>query len=213
MSPGRWYIVGLLGLAAIALAYIAGGAGSKQRPNGDPDFITPDAELELLVDGTKEGLVFSEGVVVTCDRRVLFSDMAAEESQIVEYHPDSRTLSVFRAPSGGSNGNRMDPACHLLTAERHRLVRTDLTPAAPRSWPAPRRVTRTPPSTISRSNSKGRIYVTHPRYGAKHPNSIRQPGADRVDPDGSVTQNHHRRCAAEWHRLLSRRSAHLCRQL
>jgi hypothetical protein len=68
MVPRRWYIVGLLGLAAIALAHVAGIAGPQQRLRGDPDFISPDAALDLLVDGAKEDLTFSEGVVVTCDR-------------------------------------------------------------------------------------------------------------------------------------------------
>jgi gluconolactonase len=187
MSPGRWYILGLLSLAAIALAYFAGVAGSKQRPSGDPDFVSWDAELELLVDGTKESLVFTEGVVVTCDRRVLFSDMAAEDSRIVEYHPDNRAVSVFRSPSGGSNGNRMDLACHLLTAERHRLVRTDLatgrTEAVVESGEG---------GVYDGFNDlavdlSGRIYVTHPLYGATHPNPVRAAGVYRVDPDGSAT--------------------------
>ncbi|MGH6905063.1 MAG: SMP-30/gluconolactonase/LRE family protein, partial [Geminicoccaceae bacterium] len=37
-------------------------------------------------------------------------------------------------------------------------------------------------------DSKGRIYVTHPRYGADEPGSLREPGVYRIDPDGSVTR-------------------------
>jgi gluconolactonase len=36
-------------------------------------------------------------------------------------------------------------------------------------------------------DSKGRIYVTHPRYGALAPGSLREPGVYRIDPDGTVT--------------------------
>jgi gluconolactonase len=186
MSPERWYIVGPLGLAAVALAYIAGGAGSKQRPSGDPDFITRDGELELLVDGSKEDLVFSEGVVVTCDRRVLFSDMAAEDSRIVEYHPDNRAVSVFRSPSGGSNGNRMDAACHLLTAERHRLVRTDMATTRAEAVVESGEGGAFDGFNDLAVDSRGRIYVTHPLYGATHPDGVRPPGVYRVNPDGSV---------------------------
>ena len=32
----------------------------------------------------------------------------------------------------------------------------------------------------------GRIYVTHPLYGATHPNPVRATGVYRVNPDGSV---------------------------
>ena len=68
MTSGRWYALGLLGLAAIALAYVAGVAWPEERPSGDADFLAPDARLELLVDGTKEDLIFTEGVAVTtCD--------------------------------------------------------------------------------------------------------------------------------------------------
>ena len=98
MTSGRWYVLGLLGLAAIALAYVAGVAGPEERPSGNADFLPPDARLELLVDGTKEDLIFTEGVVVTCDRRILFSDMSAGEpgkhggsraGLIVELHPEA----------------------------------------------------------------------------------------------------------------------------
>jgi gluconolactonase len=187
MSPGRWYIMGLLGLAVVALASIGAVAGSKQRPSGDPDFISPDAALELLVDGTQEGLVFTEGVVVTCDRRVLFSDMAAEDSRIIEYHSDSRAISVFRSPSGRSNGNRMDPGCHLLTAEKHRLVRTDLATGRAEAVVESGEDGAYDGFNDIAVDSSGRIYVTHPLYGATHPNSVRAPGVYRVDPDGSAT--------------------------
>jgi gluconolactonase len=187
MATGRWQIMGLLGLAALAAAYIAGVAGSKQRPSGDPDFVSPDAALELLVDGAEAGLTFTEGVVVTCDRRVLFSDMAAADSRIIEYHPDTRTISVLRSPSGGSNGNRMDLACDLLTAERHRLVRTDLaTGEAEVVADSGEGGAFDALNDIAVDNS-GRIYVTHPRYGATHPNAVRAPGVYRIDADGAVT--------------------------
>ena len=124
----RWYVVGLLGLAAPAVAYIAGIVGPENRPSGDPGFLSPDAELELLVDGED----LTEGV-----RRDLRStrpvqrDAQAQakrrvpDGRILEYHPDTRAVSVFRSPSNGANGNRMDLACRLLTAERYRPVRTD----------------------------------------------------------------------------------------
>jgi gluconolactonase len=37
-------------------------------------------------------------------------------------------------------------------------------------------------------DSKHRIYVTHPRYGADEPSSLREPGVYRIDPDGGVTR-------------------------
>src|SRR5919106_3877366 len=119
MMSGRWYVAGLFGLAAVALAYVVVVAEPEQRPSGDPGFLPPDPELELLVDGAKEDLVLTEGVVVTCERRILFSDMAAEKPDqhggrppgaILEYHPDVRSISVFPSPSGGANSKPLDPA-------------------------------------------------------------------------------------------------------
>ena len=193
---GRWYIVGLLGLAAIALAYLAGVAGPKERPRGDPAFLSPDAELELLVDGTKEDLVFSEGVVVTCDRRILFSDMSAgapgkqggrRAGLIVEFHPEAPMISVFRSPSGGSNGNRMDLDCRLLTAESERLVRTDMATGRAEVVLDSDEGARYVGLNDIAVDARGRIYVTHPRYGRTHPDGVREPGVYRVDADGSVT--------------------------
>ena len=191
----RWYAVGLLGSATIAVAYIAGVVGPVHRPSGDPDFLPRDTELELLVDGANEDLNFTEGVVVTCDRRVLFSDIPTAGAngeggagRILEYHPDSKAISVFRSPSNGANGNRMDLACSLLTAERHRLVRTDLVTGrvevvlgsgAGGSFDALNDIA---------VDSNGRIYVTHPRYDAGEPGSLREPGVYRIDPDGRVTR-------------------------
>jgi gluconolactonase len=190
----RWYGVGVLGLAAIVIAYIAGVMGPEQRPSGDPGFLSPDAELELLVDGGDKDLILTEGVVVTCDRRVLFSEMPKRRpsggrpgGRILEYHPDTRAVSVLRAPSNGANGNRMDLACRLLTAERHRLVRTDLASGRVEAVLGAEAGPFDGLNDIA-VDSKGRIYLTHPRYGADEPGSLGEPGVYRVDPDGSVTR-------------------------
>jgi gluconolactonase len=195
MMSGRWYVVGLFGPAAIAFVVVVAGPG--ERPSADPGFLPPDTELELLVDGAKENLRLTEGVVVTCDRRVLFSDMAAGKRDqdggrrpgaILEYHPDVRSVSVFRSPSGGSNGNRVDQACHLLTAETQRLVRTDLTTGRTQVVIGADEGGSYGGLNDIAVDSKGRIYVTHSRYGADHPDSVSEPGVYRIDPDGSVTR-------------------------
>ena len=197
MMSGRWYVTGVFGLAAVALAYVVVVAGPEQQPSGDPGFLPPDPELELLVDGAKEDLVLTEGVVVTCDRRILFSDMAAEKPDqhggrrpgaILEYHPDVRSISVFRSPSGGSNGNRMDRACHLLTAERQRLVRTDMATGRTEVVIGSDEDGSYGGLNDIAVDSKSRIYVTHSRYGAELPDAVREPGVYRIDPDGSVTR-------------------------
>jgi gluconolactonase len=200
--PARWYcLVGLSALAAVALFYVSRMAEPQQRPSGAASFIPPDAKLELLVDGDREDLTFTEGVVVTCDHRILFSDMskstrkshksgkhgARRASGILEYHPATRSISVFRSPSNGANGNRIDPDCNLLTAEHHQLVRTDL---------ATGRAEIVISSDDGKSyqglndiafDSLGRIYVTHPRY-LPGLGTDQDVGVYRIDPDGTVTR-------------------------
>jgi gluconolactonase len=136
---------------------------------------------------------------VTCDHRILFSDMststrksgshgAHRASLILEYHPATRSISVVRSPSNGANGNRIDPDCNLLTAEHHRLVRTDL-------------ATGRAEIVISSDDGEsyqglnditvdrlGRIYVTHPRYVMGQLGRDRDVGVYRIDTDGAVTR-------------------------
>jgi gluconolactonase len=109
------------------------------------------------------------------------------DGRVLEYRPDTRTVSVFRSPSNGANGNRMDLACRLLTAERHRLVRTDLATGRVEVVLGAEAGPFDALNDIA-VDSKGRIYVTHPRYGADEPGSLREPGVYRIDPDGSVTR-------------------------
>jgi gluconolactonase len=190
ISAGWYCLVGLSALAAVALFYVSRMAEPQQRPSGAPSFIPPDAELELLVDGDREDLTFTEGVVVTCDERILFSDMPtgkSGDSRILEYHPATRSVSVFRSPSNGANGNRIDRDCNLLTAEHDRLVRTDLATGR-----AEILISSDDGESFQGLNDiavdrLGRIYVTHPLYEGQLGRD-RDVGVYRIDPDGAVTR-------------------------
>jgi gluconolactonase len=197
--PARWYyLVGLSALAAVALFYVSRMAEPQQGPSGAPSFIPPDAKLELLVDGDREDLTFTEGVAVTCDHRILFTDMskvtksgehgARRVSRILEYHPATGSISVFRSPSDGANGNRIDPDCNLLTAEHARLVRTDLaTGRAEIVISSDDGVSYQDLNDIA-FDRLGRIYVTHPRYLTGQSGRDQDVGVYRIDLDGAVTR-------------------------
>ncbi len=138
MRPiGRPAIAGLS-----AVPFCAIGTAWAADPSGDPAFVLPGAKLQKIVDGDVHDLIFAEGPVVTCDGRVLWSDITFTHQKkgphggpragnIMQFDPKTGTVSVFRSRSGMSNGLRIDPNCNLLAAEGadhggRRITRTDL---------------------------------------------------------------------------------------
>src|SRR4029077_6672930 len=103
-------------LALIVAANLAGAA--------DP-VIPADAKLEKLFDG---GLVLTEGVAVAPDGMVYFSDITfshvsrerkqpIEAGHIWKLDPATGKATIFRSPSGMSNGLKFDADGNLLAAE------------------------------------------------------------------------------------------------
>jgi gluconolactonase len=161
--------------------------------------VPPDAKLEKLFDG---GLVLTEGVAVAPDGMVYFSDITfthvsrdakapIEAGHIWKYDPKIGKATVFRSPSGMSNGLKFDADGNLLAAEGadfggRRLTRTDMMTGKSyivaglydgKPFNAPNDIT---------IDEKGRIYFSDPRYLGHEP--IDQPvqAVYRVDTDGSV---------------------------
>src|SRR6476619_2035199 len=101
--------------------------------------VPPDAKLEKVFDG---GLVLTEGVAVAPDGLVYFSDITfthvsrdakapLEAGHIWKFDPKSGKATVFRSPSGMSNGLKFDADGNLLAAEGadfggRRVTRTDM---------------------------------------------------------------------------------------
>ena len=192
-------------LAGCALTFgISGAAMAQGEPSGDPAFLPAGAKLEKIVDGEKNDLIFAEGPVVTCDGLVLWSDITFTAAKpgphgglragnIMRFDPKSGEVSVFRSPSGMSNGLRIDRDCNLLAAEGadyggRRITRTDLKTGRAevvaglyqgRPFNSPNDIT---------SDSKGRIYFSDPRYLGHEPIDQGTMAVYRIDPDGSVHQ-------------------------
>jgi gluconolactonase len=179
-------------LPLIALALAAASAAA------DP-VVPPDAKLELLFDG---GLVLTEGVAVAPDGMVYFSDITfthvsrdaktpLEAGHIWKYDPKTGKASVFRSPSGMSNGLKFDADGNLLAAEGadyggRRVTRTDMKTG--KSYIVAGLFEGRPfnsPNDIS-LDEKGRIYFSDPRYLGHEP--IDQPvqAVYRIDTDGSI---------------------------
>ncbi len=104
----------------------------------DP-IVSADAKLEKLFDG---GLVLTEGVAVAPDGMVYFSDITfsqvsrektgqIEAGHIWKFDPATNKTSIFRSPSGMSNGIKFDASGDMIVAEGadyrgRRVTRTDM---------------------------------------------------------------------------------------
>jgi gluconolactonase len=155
--------------------------------------------LEKVFDG---GLVLTEGVAVAPDGMVYFSDITfshvslektgkLEAGHIWKFDPTTMKTTIFRSPSGMSNGLKFDADGNLLAAEGadyggRRVTRTDMKTG--KSYILAAMFEGRPlnsPNDMS-IDEKGRIYFSDPRYLGHEP--IDQPvqAVYRIDPDGSV---------------------------
>ncbi len=172
------------------------GSGS---PSGDPSILPAGAQVEKIFEG---GCVLTEGVAAGHDGMIYFSDItftsacrdekgAPEAGHIWRYDPSSGQSTIFRSPSGMSNGIKFDAQGNMIAAEGadfggRRIIRTNLKTGRShiiaglfegRPFNAPNDIT---------IDKKGRIYFTDPRYLGHE--TLAQPvmGVYRIDPDGSI---------------------------
>jgi gluconolactonase len=161
--------------------------------------VPPDAKVEKLFD---QGMVLTEGVAVAPDGTAYFSDITfthfskaergvVEAGHIWKYDPASGKATVFRSPSGMSNGLKFDADGNLLACEGadeggRRVTRTDMKTGKTiilASYFEGRRLNSPNDLTL---DEKGRIYFSDPRYLGHEP--LEQPiqAVYRIDPDGSI---------------------------
>lgn len=179
-------------LAALALIF-------PLQAWGQNPIVPADAKLEKLFD---RGLVLTEGVAVAPDGLVYFSDITfthvarakggpIEAGHIWKYDPKTGQATIFRSPSGMSNGIKFDAQGNMIVAEGadfggRRLIRTDMKTGKSyiiaanfegRRFNAPNDIT---------IDEKGRVYFSDPRYLGHEP--IEQPvqAVYRIDPDDSI---------------------------
>jgi gluconolactonase len=169
------------------------------QTNGKNDIVPEGAKLEKIFDG---GVVLTEGVAVAPDNMVYFSDITfshvakdkkgvIEAGHIWKYNPKTGKTTIFRSPSGMSNGIKFDAAGNMIVAEGadyggRRVIRTDMKTGKSyiiaamfegRPFNSPNDIT---------IDEKGRIYFSDPRYLGHEP--IDQPvqAVYRIDPDGTI---------------------------
>jgi gluconolactonase len=171
--------VSLLGLAA-ALSLSA-------------QIVPAGAKLEQIFSGG----VLTEGVTSSPDGTIYFSDITfthqsgMQAGHIMKFDPKTRAISVFRSPSGMSNGLKFDGQGRLLAAEGadyggRRITRTNMSTGKAEILAAMfegRPLNSPNDITI---DEKGRVYFSDPRYLGYEP--IDQPfqAVYRIDADRSI---------------------------
>jgi gluconolactonase len=175
----------LLGATAASFA--------QAPPSGDPSIIHPGARLEQLFTGG----VLTEGVTSAPDGTIYFSDITfthasnMQAGHIMKFDPRTKQVTVYRSPSGMSNGLKFDAHGRLLAAEGadhggRRITRTDMKSGKSeilaamfegRALNSPNDIT---------VDEKGRVYFSDPRYLGWEP--VDQPfqAVYRIDPDRSI---------------------------
>jgi gluconolactonase len=154
---------------------------------------SPGAKLEKLYEGGH----LTEGVAAGPDGGIYFSDItftretAMQAGHILRFDPETKKTTVYRSPSGMSNGIKFDAQGRMVVAEGadfggRRITRTDLSTGKSvilaglyegKPFNAPNDIT---------IDLQGRIYFSDPRYLGHEP--IEQPvmAVYRIDPDASV---------------------------
>ncbi|HET6422193.1 MAG TPA: SMP-30/gluconolactonase/LRE family protein [Planctomycetaceae bacterium] len=160
--------------------------------------ISPEAKLDKLFTGH----VLTEGVCVAPDGLVYFSEItfsnkAVDDKGVIEagyiwkFDPATGKTTIFRSPSGMSNGIKFDASGNMIVAEGadyggRRVTRTDMKTGKSsiiaamfegRPLNAPNDIT---------IDEKGRIYFSDPRYLGWE--TIDQPvmAVYRIDLDGKI---------------------------
>lgn len=153
----------------------------------------PGAKLEKLYEGGH----LTEGVTAAPDGTMYFSDITftteanMQAGHILRFDPRTSKTTVFRSPSGMSNGLKFDAQGRLIAAEGadyggRRITRTDM--ATGKATILTGRFNGRPfnsPNDVA-IDERGRIYFSDPRYLGWEP--IEQPvmAVYRLDPDGTV---------------------------
>jgi gluconolactonase len=191
-----------LGGPALAQEFYAGEDAGFPAPEGDASVLPADAKLMRLFDG---GCVLTEGVAAGHDDMMYFSDITftsackdesgnlLQAGNIWKYDPTTGEATIWRSPSGMSNGLKFDQDGDMIAAlgadyGGRMLIKTDMENG--KSYILSGLYDGKPYNALNdvSIDEQGRIYFSDPRYLGHEP--VFQPGyaVYRLDPDGTVTR-------------------------
>lgn len=159
----------------------------------DLDFTRTPLPAGIAAPTVATILAFTEGPAVDADGTLYFSDIM--NNRILKRATDG-AISVFREPSGRTNGNTFDREGRLLHCEGaefgpgggRRITRTDLKTGKyevlTETYDGQRY---NAPNDIC-VDGRGRIYFTDPMYYDRTQMEMQLEGVYRIDLDGSVTR-------------------------
>lgn len=182
-SQSRLIVLGVF-FAAMGALSAAAASADDFRPTVQETIVPADVQLALVWD---EG-TFTEGPTVAADGAILFSDIG---NRIMRYDPESGETTVFRDPSGKSNGLMFNREGRLIACEgggeggNRRVSITDGT-AGPRTLADSYEGKRFNSPNDLDIDAEGRVYFTDPRYGEQAGRELDFEGVFLVAADGSV---------------------------
>ena len=188
-----------LGAAALIASVVAGGGkAAKADEINDTAGLFPAGAKVTQIVGEPDGF-FYEGPAMGHDGMLYFSDLAITPAKGLragitwKYDPETKKATVYRSPSGMSNGIAFDAQGRMVVVHQAdyglRLVsRTDMATGKAEivtgqygghPYNAPNDLT---------IDSKGRIWFTDPEYDHRGWEQQEQNvrGVYRIDPDNSV---------------------------
>ncbi|PHS08829.1 MAG: gluconolactonase [Blastopirellula sp.] len=155
------------------------------RPTAQSQIISQDAKFETLHDQAE----FTEGPAATADgKSIIFSDIG---NRMLRYDLQTGKTSVFRDPSGCSNGLVFDQkgnliACEGVTEGGGRRISITSPAGKVRTladgWNGKRFNS---PNDLA-VDKLGRVYITDPRYRGEEPREIDFEGVFLIDTKGKV---------------------------
>ncbi|MDP6012653.1 MAG: SMP-30/gluconolactonase/LRE family protein [Alphaproteobacteria bacterium] len=169
-------------------------------PSGDTSVLPVGSKLMRLWDG---GCALTEGVAAGHDGYMYFSDITftkfckdptntyLQAGNIWRYDPRSGNTTIYRSPSGMSNGIKFDTDGNMIAAlgadyGGRMLIKTEM--ATGRTFILSGLFRGRPYNALNdiTIDEQGRIYFSDPRYLGHEP--VEQPGFAiyRLDTDGSV---------------------------
>jgi gluconolactonase len=155
------------------------------------DYVAADAKLEKL---WSEG-EFTEGPCLGPDGCIYFSDIG---NRVLKFDPSSSKTTVFRDPSGRSNGLKFDLKGRLIACEgantggKRQISITSIDKKSG-ALSVTTLADRYQGKMLNSPNdlaidAKGRVYFTDPRYVGKETRELDHESVYRVDADGTVTR-------------------------